>query len=616
MVRLKKKEMGKLILQIAYDIGLNAGIVGHDFWFVIMGALIFICVILPLIIAVAYLTLLERKVLAWAHYRLGPNRAGWQGLLQPLCDAVKLLIKEDIVPVQVDWIIWFFAPIVAFAPMVACFLAIPMSDATFLLNVPNSDMPVLVQVPMIGADLGIGLMFILSLSSLVVVGIVIAGFGSNNKYSMIGGIRSAGQIISYEVPVILTLLTVVLLTGSMSMVDIVRAQKFIPTSDLNTFLEVDYVRTNTRDFNREDILDWTAMSNFVERPGTGNISENANITTAWTDYKSIFTSEYQIQSEKKQKEMHVAGQALKLKYDDRERTKGSPRLPYVIPLLLGFLVYFIAAVAETNRSPFDLPEGESEIVAGFHTEYTGIKFGLFFLGEYGNMILVSSIAVTCFLGGWLGPAIPGLDDLAHGMGEYLYYFFWFIIKVAILVSVMIWFRATFPRLRIDQLTDFAWKVLLPIAILNLLVVAYFHFCDWNLYKMGETNWILWHGNLIKPFKYPAVRFLMLCISLPIISDAFYPYRKVIQPKLLYAQIAFILGFMGYDIYTLWFGTKTIELSIMWFFYLITIALVAIMIRDYIIAKRNGVKFIPAILEDESEIEDYKSAVGRQEILND
>lgn len=610
--------MGKWLLQIAYDIGLNTqSTLGHDFWFVIMGVLIFVLVILPLILAVAYLTLLERKVLAWAHYRLGPNRAGPLGLYQPLCDAVKLLIKEDIVPVRVDWIIWFLAPIIAFAPMAACFLAIPMSDATLLLNMPNSSIPVLAQVPMVGADLGIGLMFVLSLSSLVVVGIIMAGFGSNNKYSIIGGIRSAGQIISYEVPVILCLLTVVLLTGSLSMVDIVRAQRFIPASDLNTYLEVDYVRSNAWNFDREDMIDWAVMSHFINRSEEEKSLDNPQIGFAWADYKARFTSEYQTLPDEKRTEVHIDGQTLKLNYEDQERTKGSPRLPFIIPLLLAFLVYYIAAVAETNRSPFDLPEGESEIVAGFHTEYTGIKFGLFFLGEYGNMILVSAIGATCFLGGWLGPAIPGMDVIANFVGEYLYYFCWFFLKVAILVVVMIWFRATFPRMRIDQLTDFAWKVLLPIALINLLFVAYFHFCDWNLLMIAETNWILWYGNFAKLFDYPAVRFLILCFFLPFLSDLLYPYRKVIQPKFLYAELTFFAGFQGFNFYRhfAFIGTDTTEKIVIWFFYTATIVLVGLMIKDYINAKKAGVKFIPAALESDSEIEENKSAFGRQELLD-
>ncbi|MBU1022866.1 NADH-quinone oxidoreductase subunit H, partial [bacterium] len=528
--------MGEWILQKSYELGLKANLEGfwgffwHDAWFVIVGILIFAGVVLPLILAVAYLTFLERKILAWAHYRLGPNRAGWQGLLQPLCDAVKLLVKEDIVPIQADKYVWFIAPIVAFAPMVACFLAIPLSNATVLIQTPSQEnYKVLFEVPMIGADIGIGLMFILSLSSLVVVGIFTAGFGSNNKYSMFGGVRSAGQIISYEVPIIICLLSVILLTGSMSTVNIVKAQRYVSSSDTNSYLKIDYLRSMIFDFNMLDFRDWVVMERFLKDPASDG--EDEKLVEEWSKYKENVYVEFEAisgvtEEEKISKgtEFTLPGQRLHLGYSNYQKTAGSPRLPFIIPLLIAFIIYFIAGVAESNRSPFDLPEGESEIVAGFHTEYTGIKFGLFFLGEYGNMILISAIAVTCFLGGWLGPALPFMKPIANFVGQYLYYFAWFFIKVLLLVSVMVWFRATFPRLRVDQLTDFAWKVLLPIALINLLIVGYFHFSDWNLHTMGETNWVLWYGNIAKLFKYPAVRLMMVLFFLPILSDVLYPYR--------------------------------------------------------------------------------------------
>ena len=611
--------MGQWLQQISFNLGLNASTGWHDLWYVVMGGIIFVFFVLPLILVVAYLTLWERKILAWCHYRLGPNRAGWMGLLQPLCDAVKLLIKEDIVPVRADWYVWFLAPIVAFAPMVACFVVIPMSNAIVQLNIPGSDFPKLLEKPMIGSDLGVGLLLILSLSSLVVVGIFTAGFGSNNKYSMFGGVRSAGQIISYEVPVILTLLTVVLLAGSLSTVSIVKAQRFIAPSSLNHFLQIDYHRTHVSDFNSGLLTDWAALEEFLQLDESERGKTDAEYAVNWTKHKSQFDMEFiglpkdDKSLEEDQNRVYLSAQKLYIDYNNYESTGGSPRLPFVIPLLVGFLVYFLAGVAECNRSPFDLPEGESEIVAGFHTEYSGIKFGLFFLGEYGNMILICSIAVTCFLGGWMGPALDFMAPIANFVGQYLYYFAWFFIKVGILVSTMVWFRATFPRLRVDQLTDFAWKVLLPIAVLNLLVIGYLQFSDWNLRTIAETNWTLWYDNLSRPIRYPAIRMLLLFVFMPILSDILYPYRKVIQPKYLIAQIVFIFGFMGHDVYMLMFGNRVIELVLQWIFYAGTVALIGLMFIDYLKAKRAGVVFVTAMQEDESQIEDNKSWFGKQSV---
>ena len=577
------------ILRESYKFGLSPTLPAwaHDLWFVIVGLLIFVVIVLPLIIAIAYLTLWERKVLAWSHYRLGPNRAGWMGLLQPLLDAVKLLIKEDIVPICVDWPIWFLAPIVAFTPMVASFLAIPMSNAFVNIKIalPGEAEPVLhvFQIPMIAGDLNIGLLFILALSSLVVVGIFMAGWGSNNKYSLFGGMRSAGQIISYEIPVILSLLCVVLLAGSLSTIDIVKSQKFIPSSEMKTFLEIDRISISGANFDYTKRDDYLKLKYFDKLEGDEKL---------------------------------IAAGRLYHKYNDYVNTKSSPRLPFIIPLLIAFIIYFIAGVAETNRSPFDLPEGESEIVAGFHTEYSGIKFGLFFLGEYGNMILISAIATTCFLGGYLGPAIPGMSWIVASTGEYIYYLFWFILKVFILVSVMVWFRATFPRLRVDQLTDLAWKVLLPISFANLLIVGYIHFADWNFTTFAETNWILWYDNIVKPFKYPALRTLMVLFFTPIVSDVLYRYKKIIMPRLIYAEITFILAFLGYDVFTLLFGSKLLEVILRCLFYAATVLLAVWMLRDVIDAGRRGEKFLDLIEEEQTGTFEKSriGPLGRQETM--
>jgi NADH-quinone oxidoreductase subunit H len=291
------------ILQESYKIGLSPTIPAwaHDLWFVIMGLLIFVVIALPLIIAVAYLTLWERKILAWAHYRLGPNRAWGYGFLQPLLDAVKLLIKEDIVPVCVDWPVWFLAPIVAFTPMVACFLAIPMSNAfvNMKLQLPGDTEPVMhvFQVPMIAGNLNIGLLFILALSSLVVVGIFMAGWGSNNKYSLFGGMRSAAQIISYEVPVILSLLCVALLAGSLSTVDIVKAQKFIPPGEMKTYLELDRLSISGSGFDYTKRGDYLNLDYFKNLEGDEKVIAAGKLYHRYTEiavYYSVIYRFYNI----------------------------------------------------------------------------------------------------------------------------------------------------------------------------------------------------------------------------------------------------------------------------------------------------------------------------------
>jgi NADH:ubiquinone oxidoreductase subunit H len=627
--------MGQWLLQISYNIGLGTSKAWvHDIWFTVMGALIFVCVVLPLILVVAYLTLWERKVLAWSHFRLGPNRAGPFGLFQPLCDAVKLLIKEDIVPLKIDWIVWFLAPIVAFAPMVACFLAIPMSHGDAILKLPHYALPQMFSVDMVAADFGVGILLIISLSSLVVVGIITAGIGSNNKYSMFGGVRSAGQIISYEVPVILCLLSVVLLTGSMSTVKIIQAQRFIPPRVYGQYLETDNLIVRAGDdfrkFEKRDgseLSDWATLASYFQNTSVNE--RGANATEAfeiWKKYRDDFRTKFdgqypelnsQLKSEASPElvsqitnieSQSIQGKNFETGFMSYLSTKGSPHLPFIIPLLIAFIVYFIASVAETNRSPFDLPEGESEIVAGFHTEYTGIKFGLFFLGEYGNMILVSAIATTCFLGGYLGPALSFMKPIADTIGQFFYYFLWFCLKTGILVTVIIWFRATFPRLRVDQLTDFSWKVLVPISMLNLLIIGYLQFADWNLIKLLETNWILWYGNIAKIFHYPAVRILVLLISLPVISDILFPYRKIwlvkwkerIFSKFILFEIFFTLGFLGPEVYgVLIYSNYTVQISnaIVVISYAVSAVLAVWMVFDYIKARRSGVRFIPAILEE-------------------
>ena len=306
-----------------------------------------LALIVPLLIAVAFLTLAERKVMAAMQLRRGPNVVGPFGLLQPFADALKMLTKETIIPSGANRVLFVMAPMLTFILAILAWAVIPLADGWAI------------------ADINVGVLYLFAISSLGVYGIIIAGWASNSKYAFLGAMRSAAQMVSYEVSMGFVLVTVMLCTGSLNLTDIVRAQ-----------------------------------------------------THLW----------------------------------------------YCIPLFPMFVIFFISALAETNRSPFDLPEGESEIVAGFFVEYSSMSFGLFFLGEYANMILMSALTTILFLGGWLAPFniepftwIPGV--------------FWFMGKVVFLLFVFIWVRATFPRYRYDQLMRLGWKVFLPFSLLWLVLTA-------------------------------------------------------------------------------------------------------------------------------------------------
>ncbi|HET7264377.1 MAG TPA: NADH-quinone oxidoreductase subunit NuoH [bacterium] len=296
-------------------------------------------------IAVMFGVLLERKISAWMQSRLGPKHVGPQGLLQTVADTVKLLQKEHIVPNRADRLI--FASAVVVVPLAALldYVVIPFGTTR--------------SGPLIFRDLNIGVLYFAATSSLVVIGILMAGWGSNNKYALLGGMRSAAQMVTYEIPIGLALVTVALMAGSLSTVTIVN---------------------------------------------------------------------------------------------------GQARLWYIVAQPVAFLIFLIAAIAEVNRVPFDLVEAESELVAGYFSEYSGMRFALFQLGEYGEMFAMAAMAVTLFLGGWRGPVLPPV--------------LWFVIKLYALIFVFMWVRWTYPRFRIDQMLNFSWKVLIPVSVLNLVVTAF------------------------------------------------------------------------------------------------------------------------------------------------
>jgi NADH-quinone oxidoreductase subunit H len=306
-----------------------------------------------LMTAVAYSTYMERKVVAHIQHRIGPNIAGPFGLLQPIADAIKLLFKETFPPAMVNRTLFIIAPMISFITACMSIAVIPVGD---LITVGGR------QIELLISDLNIGILYIFAITSLGVYGVVLAGWSSNSKYSLLGGLRSSAQMISYEVSLGLGIVAVLLLSQTFSISEIVGQQS-------------------------GSILNW-----------------------------------------------------------------------YIFKQPVAFFVYFISAIAETNRNPFDLPEAESELVAGYHTEYSGMRFGIFFLGEYANMITVSAIATSLFFGGWNGPYLPGVA--------------WFVIKVFIFMFIYIWIRGTLPRLRYDQLMKFGWLVLFPIGILNILVSAF------------------------------------------------------------------------------------------------------------------------------------------------
>jgi len=309
---------------------------GGFWWHWLFFTIVIIGFVLTMVMGVIYI---ERRGMARMQSRLGPNRTGPFGLLQPVADALKVMLKEDIIPTNADKIVHWLAPVVAFAPALMIFAVIPFQDGALL------------------ADLNIGILYIVAISSVTTVGIFMAGWGSSNKYSLLGAMRNVAAVVSYEIPMLLAIVGVVLIAGSLSLNQIVLAQD----------------------------------------------------------------------------------------------------IPFILLQPLGFFLFFAAGCAEINRSPFDLMEADSEIVAGFHTEYSGMKFAMFYLVEYAEAVAISAIIATLFLGGWRGPLLPP--------------WLWFIIKVLIVFFTMVWMRTTLPRIRIDQLMAFAWKFLFPLAIINLIITA-------------------------------------------------------------------------------------------------------------------------------------------------
>ncbi len=314
-----------------------------------------VVIVVPIMLSVAYLTLAERKVIGYIQVRIGPNRVGPLGLLQPIADGLKLVLKEIIIPTNANRFLFLLGPIVALAPVLAAWAVIPFDSNLVLANVDA------------------GLLYILAMTSLGVYGIIIAGWASNSKYAFLGALRSAAQVVSYEIAMGFALVGVLIAAGSLNLREIVLAQQ-------------------------GSVMHW-----------------------------------------------------------------------FWLPLLPLFLVYFISGVAETNRAPFDVAEGESEIVAGFHVEYSGIAFALFFLAEYAAMILVSVLTSVMFLGGWLSPfeGIPFLADAFAWVPGIV----WLLGKTAVFLFMFLWFRATFPRYRYDQIMRLGWKIFIPITIVWLLVVG-------------------------------------------------------------------------------------------------------------------------------------------------
>ncbi len=347
----------------------GVGLIGASAWLVLWTLVKIIVHVLPLMICVAYLTLWERKMIGSMHIRLGPNRVGLKGFGQPFADVIKLLTKEVIVPSQANKILFVLAPVVTLMPALAAWAVIPVGPETVLANV------------------NAGLLYIMAITSIGVYGVIVAGWASNSKYAFLAALRASAQMISYELAISFVLITVLLVSGSFNMSEIVNVQNRGYFADMGlTFLS------------------WN-----------------------W------------------------------------------------IPLFPLFVIYVISAVAETNRHPFDVVEGESEIVAGHMVEYSGMAFALFFLGEYANMILFSCLASLLFLGGWAAPIDIAILNWVPG-------WIWLGLKTFCVVSLFIWFRATFPRYRYDQIMRLGWKVFIPFTGIWFVVVAIWMQTPWNIWS--------------------------------------------------------------------------------------------------------------------------------------
>lgn len=342
-----------------------------------------LAIVLPLLGAVAYLTLWERKMIGWMHIRIGPNRVGPYGLLQPVADGIKLIFKEIIAPARASKGLFFLAPMIVMMPALAAWAVVPFGPGLVL------------------ADINAGLLYVMAITSLGVYGVIIAGWASNSKYAFLGALRAAGQMVSYELAMGFVLVAVLLVAGSLN------------------------------------------MSAIVEGQGVGRMADRGLNFLSWN----------------------------------------------WLPLLPLFVIYVISAVAETNRHPFDVVEGESEIVAGHMVEYSGMGFAVFFLAEYANMWLLSMIATIMFLGGWAAPI--DLAALGQSTGWWSFttpawlalasQWFWLLIKVFFVVSLFIWFRASFPRYRYDQIMRLGWKVFIPVTLVWLVLVAVWMQTPYNIW---------------------------------------------------------------------------------------------------------------------------------------
>ena len=328
-----------------------------------------VAIVAPLFVAVAYLTLWERKLIGWIQIRIGPNRVGPLGLLQPIADGLKLLFKEIIVPTNASTALFVVAPIMMLMPAMAAWAVIPFAPELVL------------------ADINAGLLYVLALSSLGVYGVIIAGWASNSKYAFLGAMRSAAQMVSYELAMGFALVVVLMVSGSLNLSDIVAQQ------------------------------------------GRGRFADMGLTFLSWN----------------------------------------------WLPLLPMLVVYFVAGVAETNRAPFDVVEGESEIVAGHMIEYSGMSFALFFLAEYMNMLLISALTAVMFFGGWQPPISSPVFDAVPPI-------LWLLAKIFVIVSMFLWIRATFPRYRYDQIMRLGWKVFIPLTLVWIAVIGLWMQTPWSLWR--------------------------------------------------------------------------------------------------------------------------------------